>query len=412
MIIWQVIPIVLGSIGVVLAFFFVLKSSSYFQIALAGLMFTASFAIFGSMFFPWVFVPGIVSWIFLYIVFFFICEQKKESVVLNGSAFFFSTIGLMSILLHREFILEFSLMLLQPKACDSSVVTVHSRIPLPSDTPELYESILVLADGSFVVTAATRGEVILIREGKEPRVLAKLPTGSFNLANFNGMLSGITLGLDGEIYTMVLASEPANRGIWRIDAEGGAKLWSSFPPSSSGNGMTSDESGNVYVADSKLGLIWKVGPLGGKPQIWAEHEFLGAGHRLPLPTANGIKLSKGAVFVSNTLQSQLVRVQINKDGGAGLLEVWDSGIAADDFAIDGRERVYLTTHPFNTVVQLEKNKACEIIADTSIGLAGPTAAIFGLGADSDSILYVLNDGGYSRSVEGGRPSIIGLKLEN
>ena len=131
-----------------------------------------------------------------------------------------------------------------------------------------------------------------------------------------------------------------------------------------------------------------------------------------MPTANGIKLSGDSVFVSNTLHQQVLRIEIESDGRAGNVDVWDKGIAGDDFDIDGNGRLYLTTHPFNTVVRLEQESACAIVGDVSIGIAGPTAATFGARAQDRSILYVLSDGGYSRPVEDGQPSIIGLDLEH
>ena len=408
----SLLQIALCLTGAVIAFLLFKQSVSTARRSIVVLMAGAAVLAGISWFRLWLFAPVMVVWFLLALTLLALTLLRKprRNVLLSSSMLGLTLAGVLSIFLQPAFMFEFIFKLLEPRDCTTALARVHVQIPLPNETPELYESIVALGDGSFRVTAATRGEVIRVSQSGEAQVFARLPTGTFDLATFTGMLSGITNGQDGAIYTMVLASDPANKGIWRIEEDGNATLWSPFPAASGGNGLTTDDSGNMFVADANLGLIWKIAPTGGLPEVWMEHELLGAGSNLPMPTANGIKVFGDAVFVSNTLHKQVLRIDIESDGTAGDINVWDKGIGGDDFDIDGSGRIYLTTHPFNTVVRLEQTRACEIVGDPATGIAGPTAAIFGVREQDSSILYVLSDGGYSRPVENGQPSIIGLDL--
>ena len=165
------------------------------------------------------------------------------------------------------------------------------------------------------------------------------------------------------------------------------------------------------MADSNLGLIWKVGPDGGEPVVWADDDLLGTGEGSALPAANGIKIAAdGTVFVTTTLPGRVVRIEVNSDGSAGEITQWDSGISGDDFDIDSRGRLYVTTHPFNTVVRLESGQACAVVGNADMGIVGPTAAVFGARAEDSSVLYVVNDGGYMLPLRGAGPAIVGLDL--
>ena len=321
-----------------------------------------------------------------------------------------ASIAMALLLLHPPLTYEFVFKLIEPKECSRDIKPVRTVLLLPDGKPELYESIVALPDGSFVVTAATRGELLSVGKDGTINILASLPTGRFDLRTFNGMLGGIVQGQDKALYTIVLATDLQNRGLWRVDQAGNSSLWARLPMDASGNGLTLDHHGNFYIADSRQGLVWKVEANGGPPVIWYQGPLIGAGARSLLPTANGIKFTQLAIFVTNTKHKRVVRIDIREDGSAGEASIWDEGIPADDFAIDDHGRLYLTTHPFNTVVQLQRDKPCLIVAAVDSGIAGPTAAVIGRGSDDRSLLYVLNDGGYSRAVKGGKPSIIGLEI--
>lgn len=315
--------IALSLAGVSIAFLLQRKSAPLVRTAILMLIFGAALVVSVSYLLPWLFTPVVAGWFLLSLVFLVLVlrDRPRRNLLLSTSMVVLPAAGLFSVFMNPAFMFEFIFKLLEPRDCATALAPVRISIPLPNETPELYESIVALDDGSFLVTAATRGEVIQVSESGDARILSQLPTGTFNLTTFSGMLSGMTRGRDGATYTMVLASDPANKGIWRIDDNGSAELWSPFPAASGGNGLTTDSSGNIYVADAILGLIWKVAPAGGSPEVWIEHEMLGAGANFPMPTANGIKISDDTVFVSNTLHQQVVRIEIEDDGSAGDISI-------------------------------------------------------------------------------------------
>jgi sugar lactone lactonase YvrE len=332
--------------------------------------------------------------------------------VLLGAVGLYTASSIQPRSLLAEWATEALLVFLAPKTCANDFAQVTNVIRLPAETPELYESLVALENGDFVVTAATRGELIRVSRDGSWNLLATLPVGKTDLTRFNGLLGGMVVGRDSAIYAAVNAIDAQWRGIWRVDRKGNSKLWSRFPEQATLNGMAMDSQGNLFVADSSLGLIWKVSPQGEAPVRWHESQLAGANRNVPLPTANGLKIHQNHVYLSNTWDQHILKIPVLETGESGREQLWDTGVAGDDFAIDEQGHLYLTTHPFNTVVRLQQSEACKLVADQHrSNLAGPTAAVFGERLEDRDILYVLNDGGFSRKVENGFPSIVALSID-
>ena len=410
---WSVILSISGALGALISALALRRNRTLFNVAGWSITGLSACAVCVSVAVPWLLAPAAAAWCLFSLVLFLVSLADKfpGNSGMSGAVAGLAGLTLLAVFLNPPLAYEFVFKLIEPRECSDDIVQVRTVLSLPGEQPELYESITALEDGSFVVTAATRGELLTVSKNGEISILAKLPTGPFDLGTFNGMLGGVVEGGDKAIYTLVLATEPQNRGLWRVDRTGNSSLWSRLPMHASGNGLALDQQGNFYIADSALGLVWKIKPEGGSPSRWYEGPLTGAGIDSRLPTANGIKVSQSSIYVSNTRQKRIIRIQIRNDGSAGKATAIDEGIPADDFAIDNSGRLYLTTHPFNTVVRLQPGEPCAVIADVSSGIAGPTAAVFGVANGDNSILYVLNDGGYSRAVKGGEPSIIALEMD-
>ena len=409
---WSAVLSLSGALGALISVLALRRNRTLFYVAGWSITGLSACAVCVSVAVPWLLAPAAAAWCLFSLVLFFASLRNNfpGNSGMPGMEAGLASLTLLAVFLNPPLAYEFVFKLIEPRECSDDIVQVRTVLPLPDEQPELYESIAALDDGSFVVTAATRGELLTVSKNGETSILAKLPTGPFDLGAFNGMLGGVVEGRDKAIYTLVLATEPQNRGLWRVDRSGNSSLWSGLPMQASGNGLALDHQGNFYIADSALGMVWKIKPEGGPPSRWYEGSLTGAGIDSRLPTANGIKVSQSSVYVSNTRQKRIIRIQIRNDSSAGKATVMDEGIPADDFAIDNSGRLYLTTHPFNTVVRLQPGEPCAVIADVSSGIAGPTAAVFGAVPGDHSILYVLNDGGYSRPVKGGKPSIIALEI--
>jgi hypothetical protein len=142
--------------------------------------------------------------------------------------------------------------------------------------------------------------------------------------------SSALLGLDFHPDTHALLVIDFGAGnVLDVDPHTGAS--SVFMPATSGDGLnalTFDHAGNVYVSASFSGRIYRTGPGGGAPTIWAEDPPPSVPPAPPVPQnlkpngfppfgANGLQFNhdESALFVANTANDTIVRVANN--GGVG-----------------------------------------------------------------------------------------------
>jgi sugar lactone lactonase YvrE len=257
---------------------------------------------------------------------------------------------------------------------------------------EFAESVALAADGTVYVSLINAGQI----DAREP----------------NGTYRRISLPVDS-VGTLALGAREAlyassftPPALWRIDGAGGAapaavKL-ASLPEGSAPNGITFDRRGNLYAADSNLGVVWRLARRGAghapTATMWAGGPLLAVGdtvtipgyEQFPVPGPNGVKVFRGALYVSNSSTAQILRIPIRRDGSAGTVTVAHDGIAVDDFAFDVVGNIYATTDPFNTVELLRPDGTTRVLLTAADGLAGPSAAAFGTTRGDRSTLYITN----------------------
>lgn len=198
----------------------------------------------------------------------------------------------------------------------------------------------------------------------------------------------LTAGPSGLTPTAQTTAQPS---IWRITPEGKGTRQLTFQRGANPNGITIDDSGALFVADSNLGRVWRVAANAAQAEVWLDAPLLrpsGTG----LPGANGLKFYGGALYVSNSDSGNILRVPVKGDGLAGKPSIFITGLPADDFAFDERGSLYATTHLFNSVVRVSPNGTRTILATDQQGVVGPSSAAFGVGPEQ-SVLYVVTDGG-------------------
>lgn len=403
------LPVCLALIGGAISFFGLRDSRGIVsKFGWVGLIVTCLVFLYAAVA-AWVFVPALPLALASIVVIFSaqILSRNKQMWIWVSAAGVFVVASLGLVAASPTFIMATLLKSLEPKSCNADLWQVEQVIKLPAATPELYENFWLEEDGSYLVTAATRAEVLRVSPGGEVDLIATLPAGEFDLMSFTGMISGIVKDRDGIIYTLVNSKSAQDHGLWRIDEANGPKLEVLFPPDTRTNGMDIDQNGRFFVADSATGSIWRVAGNGASPQLWHQSSESGSKNRLPFPTANGLKLLPDQVILSNTQGKRIIRVEITQDGSAGDLQTLSTGIAADDFAVAMDGRIFLTTHPFNSVIEIGSGQACSFVSDVTTFAMGPTAALY----DGER-LHVLNDGGFSKPVEGGFPSIVVLRPPN
>ena len=171
-----------------------------------------------------------------------------------------------------------------------------------------------------------------------------------------------------------------------------------------GSAALDHSSGDILVADSILGAIFRVNVHSAEVKLWLQHKDLGKATDNPMiPGLNGIKLRPGYLYCSNTDAHNFLRAAVTDAGEAtGTIEVVAEKLNVDDFAFDSEGSAYLTTHLFQSVVKLQSNGVRTRIAGGQEDpvCAGTTAAAFGRTAHDKTSLYVTTNGGMSFPVNG------------
>lgn len=121
------------------------------------------------------------------------------------------------------------------------------------------------------------------------------------------------------------------------------------------NGMTFDKNGNIYLADSYQGTVWKTGPNGGMATPWVKNDLL-ISHGVPPVGANGLAFNRNetALFVGNTGDDRIIRVPV-VNGEAGKPEVFINGVnGPDGMFVDEYDRLWVVANQSDEIVVFDK----------------------------------------------------------
>lgn len=281
---------------------------------------------------------------------------------------------------------------------------------------ETPESIAVDVQGNLYVSLALTGEIRRIAPDGTRSTFAVLPLGAPPLTfcgPFFNAVTGITLDKHGNLYASLVSCDAAERGVWKIYPDGSTELLANLPLESIPNGIAWYRKA-VYVADSTLGVIWRVPEDGGEPEIWLDHPFLKG---LPTPVGvaagvNGLQIFRGDVYVSNSGQGTIVVIPVEPGGAAGdpaLHATLPAGIGCDDFALDVRGSVYCGTGPTGLLLRIDPDGSHEVLLSGADGLDGPTAAAFGR-TGRDRFTLFITSGAFPFLPSSERPSVTSLHL--
>jgi hypothetical protein len=252
------------------------------------------------------------------------------------------------------------------------------------------ENVVVTPDGKLDVVLSRAAQIQEVTPGGHRRLLASLPQSADGGVNTPALGFNLATGLvrtdDGTLYVGYAAGDDTLTGIWRIRPGGKPQRVIPLSASSLPNGMALDErTRRLYIADSTRGIIWRAPITGGTPTAWAS----GAAYE---PTSqlgvNGLKVHKGAVWVSNSAQGVLLRVPIKPDGSAAGAQTRATGLPfLDDFEFVGRsDDVVGALNIANEIALIHpEDGSHSIILTGEDGLQGPTSV-----ALRGTRLYVLS----------------------
>lgn len=260
-----------------------------------------------------------------------------------------------------------------------------------------FESVRAATDGTLYLSAnrdldfslpdyyrRAHGEIIERRQdGSEKTVF------STSLGSASGV---IAIAADG---TLFVTSHGSTSGIWRMARDGsGATLLTTFPAGSWPNGIDFGPDGMIYVADSELGNIWRVDPRTGTAISALSSNALAARAVVALaPGANGLHFVGQEMLVTVSDKTTILKFRLEPGGKFSIPETVASGVPGDDFAIGKDGSLFVTTHPYNTLVRVASDGRRTVIGDQRQHIVGATDAVFGRGPQDQSTLYVVTDGG-------------------
>ena len=248
------------------------------------------------------------------------------------------------------------------------------------------ENIVIAPSGELYVTAINSGTVYRVDPSGASQVFGQAP--------------GTTLGISRDLDGAIVAA--GGSAFYRFESNGTPAVVTRIPGAQMLNGITLFSASTFLVADSLAATVWKVNLATGAAQAWSTDSLLG----IPpgstrMVGANGVKLFGGAVYVSNTSSSSVLRIPILPDGSAGPAEVYASNLQLDDFAFASDGTLFGATQFGNSVVRLGPDGMLSTIATSSDGLLGDAALAFGRTASDNQDIYVVNNGGAFANLPGG-----------
>ena len=296
-------------------------------------------------------------------------------------------------------------------AAGAAAAPLHTLVAFNPAAMETPENLAIARDGTIYVSLAFASEIRRIAPDGAQRTLT-IPT-----------MGGITVGVaidrdESGLDVAVRSPDPAAAGIWRVPLSSfadpiriGALPTSSFP-----NGIAFDSAGNLFIADSNLGAIWRLAPKASQATVWSEGPLLaptGASFmNFPLPGANGVKVRHSRVYVSNTSTDNILTIPIRPDGETGQVAVRFTGIEADDFAIATNGDLYVGENPPSELVRVTPSGDVTPLATQADGLDNPSAVAFDPRPGERKQLYITNSAyfGTHPSLEATATDTVGQRL--
>jgi sugar lactone lactonase YvrE len=285
-------------------------------------------------------------------------------------------------------------------AVNASIAQVDTVTLFDPDAFETPESIEIDRHGNVYVSLALTGEIRKIAPDGTQSTLAFLPLHPEIQPCQNSVgvptLQGVSLDHQGNVYASVNSCNAADLGIWKVTPDGQQSLLAHLPgdlflPGMSWPNGIAYQGGWLYVADSFLGLVWRVHADGQSPaEVWSDDELLHhlSGPPSGLPGPNGLQIFHNEVYVSVSSRGYIVAIPINSDGSAGPVRV-HALLGVDDFAFDVKGNLYAMTNFSQTVERVTPDGRIETILQLADGLDGPSSGAFGVGRDSKN-LYIAN----------------------
>lgn len=296
-------------------------------------------------------------------------------------------------------------------ALNCAAQTVETLLAFDAAKGEFAENLTVDSAGNVFVTLLQARDIVRFAPDKTVRRV-HLPIGD------KATVTGIVFDNRQRLFVAVNSANADEIGVWSVDFDGEnfARV-AALPIDSMLNGITADASGNLFVAESKRGAIWRVRADLQTTEKWLEHRLIAArpqAVRLPdgkVETlnvgANGLHFLRNELYISVSGQATIVRVSVLPNGAAGKPKIFLKKVFTDDFAFDTNGELFLTAnHESILTAKIErvtKRKKFVILADAKNDLQQPSAIAF----DRSGAMYLTNLGLFGATQ---KPSLQKLKI--
>lgn len=276
-----------------------------------------------------------------------------------------------------------------------------SREPLPARRIATFapmtflENLDIGEDGTMLVTSMLDGRLWLIVPNGACRMLTQVAGRACSVA---GTSDGGWLCFGSEIS--------GSTRVFNVSHDGQASDLLDIPACIFPNGVQRLFGDRYLLADSATGTVWIVDRKQRTAAPWLQSDLLAPLPGSPIPGVNGLKVFGGALFATNSSQATIVRVKISDGEPMEDPEIFVQDLGADDFAFDKMGAMYLTTHPFDSVVRLQPDGSRTIVAGLAEGVRGCTACRFGRSPGDETGLYVVSDGGLFNPAAGIEPALV------
>jgi pimeloyl-ACP methyl ester carboxylesterase/sugar lactone lactonase YvrE len=287
-----------------------------------------------------------------------------------------------------------------PKVVDKLIVQAATSIRTPATKPTVLshlslsggqrpENVATEPDGDLDVTMSQAAQVVRVTPTGKETVLASLPRpadGGKNVPVVGfALATGLVRSSDGTLFVGYAAGSADLNGIWRVRPRGKPERIIALPANSFPNGLAI-EGKHLYFTDSTRGLILKAPVAGGSSSTWFSGPETKISGTYGLG-ANGLKIHRGAVWITNFDQGTLLRIPIKNGRAGGVQTRARLAGGPDDFIFVNRhsDTVIAALDPGNQVVRINHDGSYHTLLTAADGLQGPTSV-----AKVGSKLYVFS----------------------
>ena len=257
-----------------------------------------------------------------------------------------------------------------PVVPDRAVLRILASHPVGT----FLENMLVQADGPVLYTSYMDRTIRRHRPDGTNDIFATLDAHPISLARRGDHIWVVAQGAsfaDGPAFLH------SNRLV-RLDRDGRTVETVPAPDARFLNGTADLPDGDLLIADSVAGVIWRFSPSRPTLSVWLRDALLLPlpGATGALPGANGVKLTGRRLLVSNTSRGELLEATVGRDGRPGSMRTFSRTGRLDDFHVDADGSVIAATH-LSSVIRVCRDGQVETLLSRGVDGATVTAAIPG-----------------------------------